>query len=136
MNKIVTIAAEERGTNNIFVPIGIATGYTWNSTPIDRTQIIRSIPSIGRGLCIPIDINLNALPEMIRNNGKAVLDCLKFTTSSLHLSSAILKILIEDSHTTHAKRIKNTRNLIVLKPSDIVMARTAIQSNKKKEKVA
>ena len=43
---------------------------------------------------------------------------------------------MEDRRTTHAERIDNTRNLIVLKPGDIVMDRTAIQRNKKREKVA
>ena len=47
-NKSVTIAAEDRGTNEIFVPAGIAAGYTWNSAPIDSTDILRSIPAIGR----------------------------------------------------------------------------------------
>ena len=29
LNKSVTIAAEERGTNDIFVPAGITTGYAY-----------------------------------------------------------------------------------------------------------
>ena len=43
----MTIAAEERGTTNIFVPAGIATGYAWNNAPIDRIYILRSNPAIG-----------------------------------------------------------------------------------------
>ena len=43
LNRSVTVAAEERGTNNIFVPAGIAAGYSWNSAPIDGTDILRSI---------------------------------------------------------------------------------------------
>ena len=72
---------------------------------------------------------------MIRNNGQAVLYYSKFTDSSHHFSSKILKIPIEDRHNTHAERINNTRNLIFLKPGDIVMAQTPIQSDKKREKV-
>ena len=48
-----------------------------------------------------------------------------------------MKILIEDRRKAHAERINNNRNICVLKPGgDIVMARTAIQSNKQKGKVA
>ena len=47
-----------------------------------------------------------------------------------------MKILIEDHRTAHTERINNNGNFIILKPEDIVMARTAIQSNKKKEKVS
>ena len=73
---------------------------------------------------------------MIQNNDQAALYYLKFTDSSRHFSSIILNIIIEDHRTPHAERINNTRNLVVLKPGDIVMGRTFIQSDKKKEKVA
>ena len=53
LNKSVTIAAEDRGTIDIFVPVGIAAGYAWNSAPIDGTDILRSIPAIGRELHFP-----------------------------------------------------------------------------------
>ena len=74
LNKIVTIVAEKRVTNNIFVPACIIAGSAWNSAPINRTDAIRIIPAIGRELRFSIDINLNALPEMIQNDGQAVLD--------------------------------------------------------------
>ena len=64
------------------------------------------------------------------------MDYFKLTDSSRHLSSSILKILIEDRRTAHAERINNNRNVVVLEPGGIVMARTVIQSNKRKEKVA
>ena len=52
LNKSVTIATEERGTNDIFVPVGIVIGYVWNSTSIDGTDILRRIPAICRELHI------------------------------------------------------------------------------------
>ena len=77
LNKSVTIAAEDRGATDMFVPAGIAAGYAWNSAPIDGTDILRSIPAIGRELHFPLDINLNAAPKLIQNNAQAVLDYLK-----------------------------------------------------------
>jgi len=136
LNKSITISTEDCGTNDVFVPAGIATGYAWNSVPIDGTDILCSIPTIGRELYFLIDINLSALPKLAHNSGQAALDYLKLTDSSRHFSSSILKILIEDRGTAHAERINNNRNIVVLEPGDIVMARTAIQSNKQKEKVA
>ena len=73
LNKSVTIAAEERGTTNIFVPVGIAVGYAWNSVPINGTDILRSIPTIGRQLKFSLDINLNAILKLVQNNANAVL---------------------------------------------------------------
>ena len=135
LNKSITIAAEDRGTNDIFVLDGIAAGYAWNSAPIDGTDILRSIPAIGRELHFPIDINLSTLPKFAHYSGQAALDYLKLTDSSCHFSSSILKILIEDRRTAHAERINNNQNVVVLEYGDIVMARTAIQSNKQKGKV-
>ena len=119
-----------------FVAVGIAAGYAWNSATIDGTNILRSIPAIGRELHFPIDINLSALPKLAHNSGQAALDFFKLTDSSRHFSSSILKILIEDRRTAHAERINNNRNVVDLEPGHIIMARTAIQSNKRKEKFA
>ena len=47
LNKSVTISAQNRGTNDMFVPAGIATVYAWNSAPIDGTDILHIIPAIG-----------------------------------------------------------------------------------------
>ena len=82
LNKSITITAEDRGTYDIFIPVGIAAGYAWNSAPIDGTDILRSISAIGRELHFPIDINLSALPKLAHNNGQAALDYLKLTDLS------------------------------------------------------
>ena len=123
-------------TNDIFVPTGIDASYAWNSAQIDDTDILYSIPAIGRELHFPIDINLIALPKFTHNSGQAALDYLKLTDFSRNFSLSILKIIIEDRRTAHTERINNNRNVVVLEPGDIVMARTAIQSNKQKGKVA
>ena len=93
LNKSVTIAAEDRGTNDIFVPAGIAAGYAWNSAPKDSTDILRSIPAISRELHFPLDIILSALPKFVNNSGQSALDYLKLTDSSKkHLiSNCIMK---------------------------------------------
>ena len=114
----------------IFFPAGTTVGYAWNSAPIDGTDIFRIIPTIGRELHFPLDINLSALTKLAHNSSQAALNYLKQIDSSRHLSSSILKILIEDRRTAHAECINNNRNVVVLEPGDIFMARTAIQSNK------
>ena len=110
----------------IFFPAGTTVGYAWNSAPIDGTDIFRIIPTIGRELHFPLDINLSALPKFDHNSGQSDLDYLKLTDSSCHISSSILKILIEDRLIAHAERINNNRNVLFLESGDIVMARTAI----------
>ena len=48
LNKAQNISTEERGTSEPFVEIGMATAYAWNASPIDGTDIIRSVPAIGK----------------------------------------------------------------------------------------
>ena len=51
--KSVTIAAEERGTNHIFVPTSVEEGYAWNNELIDDTNMFRSTSAIGREFHFP-----------------------------------------------------------------------------------
>ena len=42
LNKNITIAYENRSTNDIFVPTGIAVEYAWNNAQIDESQTLLS----------------------------------------------------------------------------------------------
>ena len=76
LNNAVTIAIEDRQSNDVFVPAGIATEYVWNSLPIDDTAILRSAVAICRESMFPIDINLSALPQLTQNNYQSTIDYL------------------------------------------------------------
>ena len=93
-HRFITIATEEHNTDDIFVPAYVADGYAWNSVPINGTYILRSILAIGCEFHLILDISLNALPKLMRNNGQAILDYLKLTDSSRHFSTSILKFLL------------------------------------------
>ena len=95
-NKAVTIWMEDRQNNDVFVPVGISTGYVWNSAPIDDNNILPSTIAIGREYRFHIDINLSALPQLTQNNAQLTIDYLRPTDSNRRCSSSILKILIED----------------------------------------
>ena len=101
LNKAVTIAASDRDTLDCFVEAGISTGYTWNSVPIDGTDIIRSIPVIGRELHFPLDINLASTPKLHDNHANSVIEYLRLTDKDEIFAAEILKILIEDKRTIH-----------------------------------
>ena len=136
LNKEITIAAEDRGTNNIFVAAGVAAGYAWNSSPIDGTDILRRFPAIGRELQFPLDVDISTLPELVTNNADSVISYLRLTDTTRHFATTILKILIEDRRDTHADHINHSRNIVLMQPGDLVMAQTAVQSDKSKAKVA
>ena len=70
------------------------------------------------------------------NNADSVVFYLRLTDFNRHFAFAILKILVEDRRTAHAERVNNNRNIVTMHPSDIVIACTAIQSDKATNKVA
>ena len=135
LNKVVTITASDRGTLDCFVEAGISAGYAWNSAPIDGTDIIRSIPAIGRELRFPLDISLTALPKLTDNRANSVVEYLRLTDKDRIFSTEILKILIEDRRTAHRDRINNNRNVVTLLLGDVVMTRREVMSDKAKNKV-
>ena len=89
----VTIAAEECDTNDIFVLASVAADCAWNSAPIDGTDIIRSIPAIGRELHFPLDTSLNDFTKLTHNKNQAAFYYLKLTDFSRHFSAIYLKKL-------------------------------------------
>ena len=127
---------EDRQSNDVFVPAGIAVGYAWNSAPIDGTDILRSTVAIGREFRFLIDINLSALPQLTQNNDQSTIDYLRLIDSNRRFSSSILKILIKDRRNMHAERVNNNKKSVELIVGDIVMARTAVQSDASTNKVA
>ena len=119
----------------MFVAAGTASRYVWNSSPIDGTGILRRVSDKGRELHFPLDIDLSALIPIISNNAESVVSYLRLTDSNRYFTSIILKIFIEDRRTIHTERINNNRNSVTMLPSDIVMARTTVQSDKANDKV-
>ena len=126
LNKAITIAAKNRETNDIFVATGVAAGYAWNSSPIDGTDILRSVSAIGRELRFPLDVDISTLPELVTNNADSVIYYLHLTDTNRHFVTAILNILIEHRRDTHAERINHSRNIVSIQPGDLVMAQTTI----------
>ena len=86
-NKAITIAAEDRRTNDVFVAADVAAGYVWNRPTIDGTDILRSVPAIGR--------DISALPALVSNNDDSVVSYLHLTDSNRPFATTILKIIIE-----------------------------------------
>ena len=85
INKAITIAVEDRGTNDAFIAARVATGYIYNSFSIDGTNILRSSPAVGRELYFPFDIDLSALPTIVSNNAESVASYLRLTDFNHYL---------------------------------------------------
>ena len=92
LKKETTIATEDRGTNYGFVAAGVTAGYNCNSLPIDGTDILRSVPTIGRKLRFPLDVDISALAALVSNNADSAVSYLHLTDYNRHFATAILNI--------------------------------------------
>ena len=74
--------------------------------------------------------------QLTQHNAQSDVDVLRLTDSNSHFLSSILKILIEDHREGHVERFNNKKDIVQLVVGDIVMARTAVQSDASTNKVA
>ena len=72
INKSITIAAEDKGINDIIIAAGVAVLYVSNTSTIDQNYILRSVTIIGRELHFPLNIYLKDLPLVAYNNTQAI----------------------------------------------------------------
>ena len=66
-----TLVSHQRETHTCFVESSMIAAYAWNAMPIDGTDIVRSIPAIGRPLRFPMDIVIAALPTPVHDAAQA-----------------------------------------------------------------
>lgn len=68
-NKAVTLAADQRGGDlKVTVEAVHVANYAWNASPINNTDIIRSVPALGRPFWFPIDCDLSAIPTQLTDD--------------------------------------------------------------------
>lgn len=136
LNHAQRIFTEAQGTSEPFVEVGMTTAYAWNASPIDGTDIVRSVPAIGCTLRFPLDIDLVAMLDIIDNPSESVVADLRYLQRDVPFSRELLAYLVEDRRLIHRERVNEKRNLVKYKPGDIVMAKVAVQGKRSVGRVA
>ena len=138
LNKTVTIAANDRKVppSHVFIETAQCTAYAWNSSPIDGTDILRSVAALGREFKFPFDLSLETPPTPEFGNVAAVHNFLRLAQDQSHFSTEILKILTADRRAYHQERVNASRNQVLFKVGDYVSARVTVQSNATENRVA
>jgi hypothetical protein len=67
LNKAVTIAANDHGTNTVFVEAAHTANDAWNSNPIEVTDITCCVPDIGHPFRVPFDLSLRSTQSPTSN---------------------------------------------------------------------
>lgn len=129
LNKVQTIEGNNIGTNTNFMRIAKTTQYAWNSSPIDGTDIVRSIAAVGREFRFPLDVKLSELPPLNDKSNNALYNYLRDVSTESTFAISILQILIEERRLMHQTRLNKTLTASSLKVNDIVKAHVQVQSN-------
>ena len=77
LNKIQIICGQDRGSHEVFHQNTKICQYTWNSAPIDDTDIPRCVAAIGREFRFSLDIELLEQPNHNKENNSALFHYLR-----------------------------------------------------------
>jgi hypothetical protein len=117
LNKAVAIAANDRGSNKkVVVEAAHTSAYAWNSSTIDRTDIIRSVPAVGRPFCFPFDLSFSDPPTPSSNEAQEVNNFLCHSSSTSHFAQQVLCILTKDHRAAHRARVSDIPVMPYLTP--------------------
>jgi hypothetical protein len=95
-NKSVTIAVNDRNSiEGVYVAASAVAAYAWNSSPIDRTDIVRSVPAVGREFRFPFDFEYVPSPTMSENKAAKFDEHLSLAGSNGRFTADILKLVLE-----------------------------------------
>lgn len=96
LNKVITIKANNRNSNRVFLEAAHVAAYVWNSAPIDGTNIVRSYPAFGCIFCFPIDIELGVMPVPTTDNKALVMRYLESMSKGRLVATHVLQILCKE----------------------------------------
>lgn len=129
LNKALGIAAIDHGTPKVFVEGAHTAAYAWNSSPIDGTDIIRSVPAVGRPFRFPFDLSLSSWPTPTQSQAADVHAFLRLAAPTTSFSEQVLHTLTEERHSIHHERANAARNSVAFQIGDLVMDRVQVNSN-------
>jgi hypothetical protein len=129
LNKAVAIAANDRGTNTVCVEAAHTAAYAWNSSPIDGTDIIRSVPTVGRPFRFPFNLSLSPTPTPTLQQATDVHAFLRLAGPTTQFAEQVLRLLTEERRAVHRERANQSRSPISYAVGDLVMAKVQVHSD-------
>jgi hypothetical protein len=93
LNQAMTINTNDRGTNQVFIESTQCATFAWNSSPINSSDIVRSIAAVGRKIKFPLDISLQESLIILDADVYAVHSSLRLAQAHSTFSVSILALL-------------------------------------------
>jgi hypothetical protein len=139
LNKAVTIACSDRGTNLVWVEASMIATYAWNCSPIDGTDVVRSVPAMGREFKFPFDLALEAASPAVlplADPGTSVLSYIQQTAAHVDFARQVVALVVADRRQAHRDRVNDGRSAPRFAPGDLVLVRVQVQSDAALHRVA
>ena len=114
----------------------MATSYDWNASLLDGTDIIRSVPAIGRTLRFPLNIGIADIPALVDNPSASVVSFLRYLQRDVLFARQLLAYLVEDHRLIHREQVNEKEYLVRYKPGDIAMAKVNVKIKRSISRVA
>ena len=128
LNKVETINTADKSSFTQWLQGVMFAMYAWNASPVDGTNIPRSVAAIGKEIPFPIDIKPNTLP-VANDEGQAALDHIEAIFPLIKRQRDLLKVLNEERRARHRELKNKGKSQRDFDPGDLVLVRKQVQSN-------
>ena len=135
LNHNMKIIGNARETHKCFVEVAMVSAYAWNSMPVDGTDIIRSIPAIGRPFRFPMDVAIAPFPPLITDAANSTVQYIRSISKDAFFARELTTWLAEERRQRHRERANSTKSAIKYNVGDMVMARVQVKSSAAQDKV-
>jgi hypothetical protein len=119
----------DRGTTSVFVEAAHTAAYAWNSTsPINGTDIIRSVPAVSRPFRFPFDLSLSPTPTLTSNQASDVHAFLHLSSPTTQFAERVLCLLTEERRAIQRERANKSSIFVLVISSQPVSKLPAMPS--------
>ena len=92
LNKTHKIWGNNCGTYQWFLENAKTTQFAWNSSTIDNTDILRSLPAVGREFKLPLDFECTSLPSLNDPNNLSLYNYLCHISTNLKFATNFCRL--------------------------------------------
>ena len=117
LNKTQTFNGNDRGTNTCYIENAKTSQYAWNSTPIDDTDVPRSLAAIGHEFRFPLDVDLSPTPTLNSETNNNLFSYLRDVSTD---SKFALSVLQDERRTYMSEKHTSSKTECELRVGDVV----------------
>ena len=131
LNKVEAIHAADAQSHNEWELGACFACYAWNASPVDGTDVMRSVAAKFREFPFPLDIAEPEQPIKIPRQGQDALDCMDAMFPLLRRQRELFQIVNQERRERHREMKHAARQRRTFQTGDIVLVRRQVKSQAK-----